>query len=63
MQGINLLYVLPDGRELRNNKGVWEVQPPNDNYWVPGSTPQEALDNAGWRLKLEELAERYMPIV
>lgn len=42
----------PNGREVRRETrdGVeqYVVQPPNDNWWAEGSTPEEALRKAGW---------------
>jgi hypothetical protein len=50
------IYTLPNGRELRCEKsGMWAVQPPRDNYWEEATTPQEALDKAGWNISFESL--------
>ena len=37
------VVVMPSGREIRKTKDLqWEVQPPNDNYWVSFETLLEA---------------------
>jgi hypothetical protein len=34
----------PNGREVRATKSGFEVQPRNDNYWIPVATLAQALD-------------------
>jgi len=37
--------ILPDNREMRVTKeGLYEIQPPNDNYWKTFEHPETALE-------------------
>ena len=47
----------PNGREIRQRAdGKYEVQPPGDNWWAVGDTPEEALKKAGW-IEPEDIVE------
>ena len=48
-----VIYILPNGREVREDENGYHVQPPHDNCWINGATVEEALTEAGW-LKVPE---------
>lgn len=48
---------LPSGREIRKVGDKWEVQPPNDNYWVTFDDLIEAIKFSKGEKTVEALEE------